>query len=144
MIHPAQGEPGCAHYFSESEFIKGKPKLGTFVRENPGGVPVTRFERIQHSIRNNACLPLTSLLTLSKKEFDDPTNSRSHINIAHAWSFVHFLLHSKKAPKGKELLVTLFMSMRGGATPESAYASTFGTMDMNKLEAAWREYVLGL
>ncbi|MCI0650694.1 MAG: tetratricopeptide repeat protein [Planctomycetes bacterium] len=142
---PEWFEQGVSAYVSESEFVDGKPKVGTFRRKEAGDSPrVTRYERIKQALRDSACLPLNSLLTMEQKEFQDPTNNRFNVNTAHAWSFVHFLLHAKKFAAGKKLLSQFFMEMREGRTDQEAFAHTFGAQDLRKMEDLWRDYVNGL
>ncbi len=142
---PEWFEQGVAAYVAESEFADGKPKIGTFRRKEAGNSPrVTRYERIKQALRESACLPLNALLTIDQKEFQDPTNNRANVNTAHAWSFVHFLLHAKKYSAGKKLLVQFFMDMREGSSVQEAFAHTFGAQDLRKLDDLWRDYVNGL
>ena len=82
-------------------------------------------------------LPLAEFLALTDKTF---RSDRELANYAQGWSVVHFLLHGM-GKKGRKLLKNYFHALKQGKTRAAAHALTFDTMDLNKVERAWVEYV---
>ena len=90
-------------------------------------------------VRDKAFLPLTSLLTMSDDDFRDPRDNGLNANTAQSWAFVHYLLHSKDMKKkGKKLLVKYFMVIQEGGAREVAFAQTFGSVDLRKLDVSFK------
>lgn len=137
---------GLAEYFGPSQFInKKKLRVGVVFKHDDSFV--TRYERIRESIRANDPLPPLSLPDLIKpgnKNFGS-SSDRSSVSYAQSWSFIHFLLHSKSmGKKGKKLIKKYFTMLKNGQTVEEAHQATFGKLKLNKIEKAWRNYVLNL
>jgi hypothetical protein len=130
---------GMAEYFGPST-PRGRKSLniGVVVKTGPR---VTRYERVMAGIRGengNRVLPLRQLFTADGPQF-------GLMEYAQSWSFIHFLLHAPSmGSKGKKLLKDYFLAVKSGKTAAEAHALTFGTLDLDKLDAAWRAYVLTL
>lgn len=134
-------EYGLSLYVAESEFKKGKPKFGTYRTTVPDGKTISVYERAKSAAQDRQFLPLSTLLTMDFDEFVDLKTGRVVFNQAQAWSLIHCLLHSKKYRKGKKLLVRYFIAIHAGKTPQEAYAKTFGSANMGKLEKAWSRFL---
>lgn len=137
---------GVAEYFGPSEYIgRGKLRVGVVVKDGEGFV--TRYDRIKRAITSHdpvAPLTLESFMSVRNTKFGGGTD-RSRVNYAQAWSFIHFLLHSKAmGTKGKKLIKKYFTILKEGKTAKEAHAETFGKLNLKKMEKAWQAYVLSL
>lgn len=132
---------GMAEYFGPST-PRGRKALNVGVVLKTHPTRTTRYERLMAGLRGeggNRVLPLRQLLT------QGPDAEFGLMEYAQSWSFIHFLLHAPSmGAKGKKLLKDYFLAVKGGKTDAEAHALTFGALDLEKLDAAWRAYVLGL
>jgi tetratricopeptide (TPR) repeat protein len=137
---------GLAEYFGPSQFL-GKKKLKVGIVEKNDPRFVTRYQRIRESI-----LQRVPLAPLAIEDFISPKNAsfkgaagRSNVSYAQAWSFVHFLLHSKSmGRKGKKLIKKYFTMLKSGHSIDEAHKATFAKLNLRKIDKAWRLYVLNL
>lgn len=129
---------GMAEYFGPST-PRGRKALNVGVVLKTHPTRTTRYERLMSGLRGESrLLSLRELLTQGDAAF-------GLMEYAQSWSFIHFLLHAPSmGAKGKKLLKDYFLAVKGGKTAAEAHALTFGTLDLDKLDAAWRAYVLTL
>jgi hypothetical protein len=143
---PMWFDEGLAEYFGPSRFIgKGKLKIGVVLKHDKGGFE-TRFEVIKGAIEEGIPLAPWSLKKFMSEDNKDFTSGdRSQVNYAQAWSLIHFLFHSKSfGKKGKKLIKQYFKILRTGKSPAEAHKETFAKLNLEKLEMAWKQYVLNL
>lgn len=141
---PMWFDEGLAEYFGPSE-LASRTSLRVGVVNKDGGGFVSRYERIVGALRSNDPLPAVPLETFltNDEAFNGDGGDRVNVSYAQAWTFIHFLLHSKAmGSKGKKYIIDTFKALREGKTFAQAHAETFGKLDLAKVEAAWREYVL--
>jgi hypothetical protein len=144
---PMWFDEGLAEYFGPSQFLgKRKLKIGVVLRGGDTGFE-TRYGVIKAAIEeDDPIAPLSLKDFMSEKNTDfGGEGDRVDVNYAQAWSLIHFLLHSKSmGSKGKTLIKAFFKAMRTGKTGQEAFDDTFGKLNLDKLEKAWKQYVLDL
>lgn len=130
---PRWFDEGLAEYFGISELTRTELRYGLVPTDHP-----SRLDNIRDALSGMLPrpLPLQRLLTASYETFMHPTQGA--VNYAHAWSFVHFLGASTG---GQKLLRDYFKALREGLDQEAAYDRVFARLDMDRLEAEWRQHV---
>jgi tetratricopeptide (TPR) repeat protein len=123
---------GLAEYF-ETATQAGRKKL------NVGAVQHWRCRELRRNFGNNSLWKVKDFLRISYKQFHSDTHES--VNYSEAWSLIHFLLHSPMKKKGRKLLKDYFAILREGRPWQEAHKETFETVDLDKLERAWIEYV---
>ncbi len=117
-------DEGLAVYFETSRWQNGR--LVTGVK------PRIRLMQLQHAIRQDRHHPLDKLMTFGRAEYDS-------LAYAQGWSLVYFLMNYA----GQERFARYMRKLREGEDPEEAFKTSF-TRDIDRLERAWKEYVLQL
>ena len=87
-------------------------------------------------------LHLREFLQQTNKQFRESAD-RKKINYAQAWSVVHFLLQGM-GKKGKKAAKSYFLALKAGKTRAEAFEESFGKLNLDKVDMAWRRYVTRL
>ncbi len=125
---------GMAEYF-ETAVMAGKNKLDI-------GIPQpSRTQDLRDSFagRDARTYPMRDFLKISYTAFHQ--DSRENLNYSQGWGIVHFLLHGPVKKKGRKALKDYFTKLREGASATEAHDASFGKLNLNKLEAAWKAYI---
>ena len=126
---------GMAEYFSLGAKIGRKSlEYAVLPQRNP-----SRLTNIRDALRGEYAKPWTlrELMRADQRTFMMP--SQSAVNYAHAWSLVHYL---GATPKRRRLLRGYFKALLSGLDARAAYTKVFGRLDMNAMQADWKDYVL--
>jgi len=126
---------GMAEYFSLGAKIGRKSlEYAVLPKRNP-----SRLTNIRDALRGEYSKPWTlrELMRADQRTFMMP--SQSGVNYAHAWSLVHYL---GATPKRRRLLRNYFKALLSGLDSRAAYAKVFGKLDMNAMQADWKNYIL--
>lgn len=128
---PTWFNEGLAEYLS----ILEEPARGRG-RAEVGGVDGDAARLLVRNL--DRALPLAQFLYLEGDAF----YRQMSLHYAQAWAFVHFLRHSTEA---NELLYrALLLQSRSGAGKKRTVDRVFQDVDLNELDAQFREYVRGL
>jgi hypothetical protein len=167
-IHYSVGELAPHPWFNEGygDYFSGaRISGGRVVRI---GVNPWRLKPIQHYLRTQRAVPWSKLIRYEQPEF----YASAAVCYAQAWSMIYFLRSSKEVedhPVWSRILDTYFetlklgwqlelrrMDARGDEPGESALADAsafarkqalekaFADVDLDRIEHAWREFVLDL
>ncbi|MBX3472630.1 MAG: DUF1570 domain-containing protein, partial [Planctomycetes bacterium] len=130
---PRWFDEGLAEYFGLSELGRTELRYGLVPQ-----APPSRLHDIKLAFAGEypRPLPLQRLLTADHATFMRGT--QAGINYAHAWSFVHYLGSSTG---GQKLLREYFKALREGLDREKAFDRVFAPLDLDRMEADWRQYV---
>jgi hypothetical protein len=130
---PRWFDEGLAEYFGISELTRTELRYGLIPTYHP-----SRLDDVRDALNGMLPrpVPLPRLLMADQKTFMHP--AQAGVNYAHAWSFVHFLGASSG---GQKLLREYFKALREGLDLEAAYDRVFAPIDMERLEAEWRQHV---
>jgi tetratricopeptide (TPR) repeat protein len=127
---------GLGEYFGAFEYAReGKREL---MRSRPHA---GRLNNAQHYIQTKACTPASELMVMSQAEMYHPEKAAVHY--AQAWGMVYFMIEGPK-PQYKATLVNYFRALQKGLDIKEAYAATFGRLDMEKFDAEWKGFIMGL
>lgn len=140
---PLWFDEGIAEYFGPSRLIsKGSLNIGVVEKSHPS--LETRYELLRDALTGRSSpAPLSMRAFMTNNEAFSAGEGRTELSYAQAWSIIHFLLHSKAmAADGKGLIKRYFDVLVDGGGPDKAFAETFGKLDLEKLQEAWRKYVL--
>lgn len=118
---------GMAVYFENSRWVKEKLKTGFIPRE--------RLKQLQRAIRNDEYVHLADLIKRDRDTYDS-------LCYAEGWSLVYFFVKVKRGAYAKRVVKYLDM-LEKGENPDRAFRKCF-TRDLDKLEKAWKEFVLQL
>ena len=126
---------GMAEYFSLGAKIGRKSlEYAVLPQRNP-----SRLTNIRDALRGEYAKPWTlrEIMRADQRTFMMP--SQAGVNYAHAWSLVHYL---GATPKRRRLLRSYFQALLTGLDSRAAYTKVFGRVDMNAMEADWKNYIL--
>ncbi len=126
-ISPLWLHEGLAVYFENSRWQDGKLKTGI--------VPKTRLLLLQDALRTGKHVHLADLLKRGRDTYDSLCYSEG-------WAFIYFLV---KADGGAyaDRFRRYFNMLRAGEKSDAAFKTCFGN-NIDKLENAWKKFVLGL
>lgn len=122
---------GVAEVFYGGEFgSDGKLKIG----ENR-----ERILEIKEAIRQRREIPLARIFEYTQKQF----YADAQLCYAEGWSIAYFLWNTKDA-RFRGLLDRFYAVLKESGEKDQAFAETFGKVDLDAMEDAWRKFVLGL
>lgn len=144
-FHIPQGVPdwfneGLAEYFGPSvQSGRKKLKVGVVVKNDANFV--TRYERIHGTLRDHpgSVWSVARFMRQTDEEFD--FDGRRSLNYAQSWSIVHFLIDGM-GKQGRKLVKSYFEVLKRGGTPDEAFRVSFGSLNLERFDKAWRAYVL--
>lgn len=123
------GEYFGAFYYSregKKEFMRSRPNKG-------------RLNNAKFFIQTKRCPPAADLMVMTQSEmYQDGA-----VHYAQAWAMIYFMIEGKK-PQYKTALMNYFQAFQKGLDAKEAYAATFGKLDMQKFDAEWKGFVMGL
>ncbi len=134
---PLWANEGFAEYFAEANWD------GTGF--STGQVPWERLHVLQPAIEAEEHIPLEELFVVEGEEWLAAVQedySRANLQYSQAWSVIHFLVHAGRGRFKNRLFDYLEMVSRGESR-EKATSESFGE-DIDRMEDAWKGYVLGL
>jgi hypothetical protein len=121
---------GLATYFECSEFQEGKLVTGL--------VNIRRLGTLRSAMATNRYVRLPDLIRMTQRGY-------GVFHYAHGWGACYFFIHADKKlfSKFKEYFKEF---RKTGIDPMEAFQRIFctGTIDEEKLDKAWREYILNL
>jgi tetratricopeptide (TPR) repeat protein len=135
-IAPSWFNEGLGDYFASFEYIRQGKKENMVCRPN-----VTRLASIQVAIDQKLCPPVATLLSMSQDEMYETRMMNTHYS--QAWSLIYFMIEANRQ-EYRSLLVSYFRALQKGLDIDEAYKTTFGRIDMEKFETAWKTYIKGL
>ncbi|MCA8962658.1 MAG: hypothetical protein KDC38_19165, partial [Planctomycetes bacterium] len=96
---------------------------------------------IQYFIEQKRFLPLSQFFRQPDEEFVGSEEAAAR-NYAQAWSFMHFVLHSKAMKKdGPKTCRKYFKLLREGHPRDKAYQDSFGKLNLKAVQDEWLEYM---
>lgn len=101
-----------------------------------------RLKLIQQAIRYKRTVPAEELMQMSRGEMYN--RSSVSIHYAQAWAMVYYCIEGGKSRRHDRVLLNYFKALRKGYDIEKAYQSTFGRVNMEAFDKAWKEYIAGL
>ena len=112
------------------------------IRTNPW-----RLRTIKQAVRSGRIRRWRELMLMSQRELYEP--SWAGIHYAQSWSIIYFLVRyrareDKIAGPYFKLLKTYFNKLRKGKGQEAAFDAAFGKVDLDQIEAEWRQFVIEL
>jgi len=116
---------GLAVYFENSRWENGVFKTGI--------IPNERLAVLQKALRAGLCVHLADLMKRGKDTYDALCYSES-------WSLIYFFIKSDGGAHAKRF-AEYFKMLREGKDPDEAFKTCF-TADLDKLERAWKKFVL--
>ncbi|MEM7681023.1 MAG: DUF1570 domain-containing protein [Planctomycetota bacterium] len=133
---PVWANEGVAQYFEDAVVIDGRMRLGQ--------AAPARLRRAQEALRTGEALPLDKLLSMSAEQWIQTLRSsraESGVLYAQAWSVAWFLIHGDHGTHvdGFKRYLTL---VSDGREPALAMSGAFGQNAAERLEPAWRKWVL--
>ena len=132
QLAPQWVNEGLGDYFGPFEYVRrGKKEL---MRSHPNP---WRLRTVQDAIRRRILPAPAELMQMSREEMYDPRMAGYHY--AQAWSLIYFMIEGKTYFK---VLVKYFNELLKGRGIDVAYESSFARIDMDKFEAAWKNYIL--
>lgn len=118
---------GLAVYFENSRWRAGKLRTGI--------VPKARLALLQRRLRTGRHVRLADLIKRGRDRYDG-------LCYAEGWSLVHFFVRANGGRHARRFSRYVRM-LKERADPDEAFRASFGR-DINKVERAWKRYVLGL
>lgn len=124
---PTWVNEGLAVYMEHSQWSRDKLKIGV--------IPEKRLAGLQAAIRAGKHIPLAELVKRGPETYDG-------VCYAEGWSLVYFLVHANRGAYAKRF-GSYFRLLKDGKDADEAFKECFPA-DMEKLEAAWKPFVMGL
>jgi tetratricopeptide (TPR) repeat protein len=123
------GEYFGAFYYSregKKEFMRSRPNKG-------------RLNNAKFFISAKKCPPAADLMVMTQREmYQDGA-----VHYAQAWAMIYFMIEGKK-PQYRNALMSYFQAFQKGLDAKEAFAATFGRLDMQKFDAEWKGFIMGL
>ncbi len=125
---------GHGDYFGPSVYNEKTRQME--IKTNPW-----RLRTVQSMIQANKYEPFAKLMQMTQQEMYNPRTIGQ--NYAQAWSMVIFFWHGEGGKYAKNLQA-YFQFLAKDEELKGAFDAGFGKLDMGKVEAEWKKYVLAL
>ncbi len=128
---------GLADYYGGYVYEKRGSKHYMVPKPNPW-----RLRLIKQVIAAKRTVDTAELMQMTRGEMY--SSQGVSINYAQAWAMVYYCIEGGKKRKYDKVLINYFKALRKGYDIEKAYATTFGRINMEKFDKAWKTYIMGL
>ncbi|NUN48955.1 MAG: DUF1570 domain-containing protein [Candidatus Brocadiae bacterium] len=121
---------GMAEYFFGGEFSDATGRFSI-------GLNKERIDTIRQACRDGSYVPLDKLFKFTQAQY----YANAGLCYAQGWSVAYFLWTTKDA-KYQGVIENFMKTLRSTQDPDKAFNETFGKLDLQQLEADWKDAVV--
>jgi len=135
---PSWLDEGLAEWFGATRVLPSGA-IETGVVKKHAGNDTTRYEDMEHAIRDGTALSLGRFFQVKDEDFEREKDADR--NYAEAWAVAHFLMAD---PTRRSVVLRYLELLHAGKKRDAAYGETFGALDLDALDGQFRRYFKGL